>query len=54
MAIRKCDWTFQQMHGLMPYEIDEIAVIAGGLPLANRTRAAAAGKIFMRLMLGDR
>jgi hypothetical protein len=54
MAIRKCDWSFQQMHELMPHDIDDIAVIAGGLPHAKRELAAAAGKIFMRLLLGDR
>jgi hypothetical protein len=54
MAIRKCDWTCQQMHELLLHEIDEIAVIVGGLPHANHKLAAAAGKIFMRLLLGDR
>jgi hypothetical protein len=54
MAIRKYDWSFQQMHEFMPHEIDDIAVIVGGLPHAKRELAAAAGKIFMRLLLGDR
>ena len=51
-VIRECDRAFQQVHQLVAREVDEFAVVAGGLPDADGKLAGFVLKEFVGVLKG--